>query len=132
MSSFFPSLRSALLAGAAVALLCVSLSASAQVATPDPAQQSPAATAPVPDGTVTATPSQYKRGKKKADPDDAKVKTLQTKDTKKEIKKNTKADALIGVDAKLPDKQRYDKATIAMNKGHFDVARLDLQTMLNT
>src|ERR1700729_1804778 len=43
-----------------------------------------------------------------------------------------RADALIGVDAKLPDKQLFDKAMIAVNKGHFDVARLDLQTMLNT
>ena len=34
--------------------------------------------------------------------------------------------------AKLPDKQLYDKAVIAMKKGHYDVARLDLQTMLNT
>ncbi len=38
----------------------------------------------------------------------------------------------MGEDAKLPDKQLYDKAGIAMSKGHFDVARLDLQTMLNT
>ena len=36
------------------------------------------------------------------------------------------------MDAKLPDKQLFDKAIVAMNKGHFDVARLDLQTMLNT
>jgi outer membrane protein assembly factor BamD len=133
MHSFFPSLRSALLAGAAVAALFgASISASAQAA--DPAQQPPAAAAPAQaGGTVTASPSQYKRGKKKADPDDPdKAKTVATKDTKKEIKKNTKADALIGVDAKLPDKQLYDKAMLALNKGHFDVARLDLQTMLNT
>ena len=48
------------------------------------------------------------------------------------MKKDKTAAALVGVDAKLPDKQLYDKAVIAMNKGHFDVARLDLQTMLNT
>ena len=35
-------------------------------------------------------------------------------------------------DAKLPDRQLYDKALAATKKGHFDVARLDLQTLLNT
>ena len=139
LQSFFPTLRASLLAGLAVAgLLGISPAARAQT-TADPASQTtPAATpqtaTPAPDGTVTATPSQFKRGKKKADtdekPDNSKV--VQTKDTKKAVKKNTKADALVGVDAKLPDKQLYDKAVVAMNKGHFDVARLDLQTMLNT
>ena len=134
--NFFPTLRSSLLAGAAVAaLLATSLTLRAQTTTPDPAAQqttTPAATTPPPDGTITATPSQYKRGKKKADPSDDQAKAVPTKDTRKAIKKNTKADALIGVDAKLPDKQLYDKAMISVNKGHFDVARLDLQTMLNT
>ncbi len=78
----------------------------------------------------TATLSPYTRGKKKkADPAD---KVLQSKDTKKAIKKDVKVQSLAGADAKLPDKQLYDKALVAMNKGHFDVARLDLQTMLNT
>ena len=81
---------------------------------------------------MTATPSQFRRGKKKADTDTGNGKVVQSKDTKKAVKKSTKADALVGVDAKLPDKQLYDKAMKAMNKGHFDVARLDLQTMLNT
>jgi outer membrane protein assembly factor BamD len=39
---------------------------------------------------------------------------------------------LAGVNSKQPDKELYDKAMIAMKKGHFDVSRLDLQTMLNT
>ena len=38
----------------------------------------------------------------------------------------------MGKDAKLPDKQLYDKALEQTKKGHFDVARLDLQTLLNT
>ena len=63
---------------------------------------------------------------------DKTAKTVQTKDTKRFAKKDKTAASLVGVDAKLPDKQLYDKAVIAMNKGHFDVARLDLQTMLNT
>ncbi len=39
---------------------------------------------------------------------------------------------LAEADAKLPDKALYDKAVAATKKGHFDVARLDLQTLLNT
>jgi outer membrane protein assembly factor BamD len=36
------------------------------------------------------------------------------------------------VASKQPDKELFDKAMIAMKKGRYDVARLDLQTMLNT
>jgi outer membrane protein assembly factor BamD len=36
------------------------------------------------------------------------------------------------VNSKQPDKELFDKAMIALKKGRFDVARLDLQTMLNT
>jgi outer membrane protein assembly factor BamD len=105
----------------------------------DPAMttQTTTGTATVPDGTgrqvqtITNTTT-FHRGKKKKDPDEKEAKTVQTKDTKKAIKKNTKADALIGVDAKLPDKALYDKAYTAIQKGHYDIARLDLQTMLNT
>jgi outer membrane protein assembly factor BamD len=42
------------------------------------------------------------------------------------------ANPLKGVNSKQPDKELYDKAMLAIKKGHFDVARLDLQTMLNT
>src|SRR5580698_2790179 len=42
------------------------------------------------------------------------------------------ANPLAGVDSKQPDKELFDKAMVAMKKGRFDVARLDLQTMLNT
>ena len=34
--------------------------------------------------------------------------------------------------SKQPDKELYDKAMVAMKKGRYDVARLDLQTLLNT
>src|SRR6185437_14686012 len=37
-----------------------------------------------------------------------------------------------GTVSKQPDKELYDKAMDAMKKGRYDVARLDLQTMLNT
>ena len=40
--------------------------------------------------------------------------------------------ALANVKSQQPDKVLYDKAMKAMKKGHYDVARLDLQTLLNT
>jgi outer membrane protein assembly factor BamD len=86
---------------------------------------SAAAATQQPDATATVTSAADKSGKK-AD------KVVESKDTKKEIKKTKKTDPLVGMDAKLPDKQLYDKAMTLMGKGHFDVARLDLQTLLNT
>ncbi|HEY1992757.1 MAG TPA: outer membrane protein assembly factor BamD [Edaphobacter sp.] len=68
--------------------------------------------------TLSASP-----GKKKDD------KVVQSKDTRKEIQKEKK---IAPVDAGLPDKVLYDKALDATKRGHFDVARLDLQTLLNT
>jgi outer membrane protein assembly factor BamD len=56
----------------------------------------------------------------------------QSKDTKAAEKKDKKLDPLVGKDATLPDKQLYDKALAQEKSGHFDVARLDLQTLLNT
>ena len=47
-------------------------------------------------------------------------------------KEDLSANPLAGVDSKQPDKQLFDKAMIALKKGRYDVARLDLQTMLNT
>jgi outer membrane protein assembly factor BamD len=80
----------------------------------------------IPQQTVSATTT-FTRGKKKKDD-----KTVASKDTKRFVKKDAKAELVAGADAKLPDKQLYDKAMDAVKKGHFDVARLDLQTMLNT
>ena len=42
------------------------------------------------------------------------------------------ANPLGNLQSKQPDKELYDKAMIALKKGRFDVARLDLQTLLNT
>ena len=42
------------------------------------------------------------------------------------------ANPLANVQSRQPDKELYDKAMLAMKKGKFDVARLDLQTLLNT
>jgi outer membrane protein assembly factor BamD len=43
-----------------------------------------------------------------------------------------KDDALASVTSSQPDKELFDRAMIAMKKGKFDIARLDLQTLLNT
>jgi outer membrane protein assembly factor BamD len=60
--------------------------------------------------------------------------TAQAKD--KKPKKNKHEDLsvnpLAGVNSKQPDKELYDKALLALKKGRYDVARLDLQAMLNT
>jgi outer membrane protein assembly factor BamD len=42
------------------------------------------------------------------------------------------ANPLGRVQSQQPDKQLYDKAMSALKKGRYDVARLDLQTLLNT
>jgi outer membrane protein assembly factor BamD len=46
--------------------------------------------------------------------------------------KDLSANPLANVQSKQPDKELYDKAMQALKKGRFDVARLDLQTLLNT
>src|ERR1700743_3125841 len=52
----------------------------------------------------------------------------------KKPKKGTdlSANPLANVNSRQPDKELYDKALVALKKGRFDVARLDLQTLLNT
>jgi outer membrane protein assembly factor BamD len=146
--SFFPTLRSGLLAGLAVAGLLASMAvASGQTPTtppptiPDSAQSTDNGKVKTTTSTTTdasGTPVQgvtstmtFHRGRKKADPETG-GKVVQSKDTKKSLKNEHKVETLAGVDSKLPDKQLFDKAIVAMNKGHYDVARLDLQTMLNT
>lgn len=42
------------------------------------------------------------------------------------------ANPLANVQSKQPDKELFDKAMYALKKNRFDVARLDLQTLLNT
>ncbi len=59
-------------------------------------------------------------------------KVVQSSDTKKALRKEKKTDPLVGKDANLPDKQLFDKAQAAIKAGHYDVARVELQTLLNT
>ncbi|HUH63962.1 MAG TPA: outer membrane protein assembly factor BamD [Terracidiphilus sp.] len=55
-----------------------------------------------------------------------------TKKPKQKKPYDLSANPLGDVKSKQPDKALFDKAIIAMKKGRYDVARLDLQTMLNT
>ena len=58
----------------------------------------------------------------------------QAKEKKPKHKKDQdlSANPLANVNSKQPDKELFDKAMVALKKGRYDVARLDLQTMLNT
>jgi outer membrane protein assembly factor BamD len=51
---------------------------------------------------------------------------------KKKKQTDLSANPLGNVNSKQPDKELFDKAMVALKKGKFDVARLDLQTLLNT
>jgi outer membrane protein assembly factor BamD len=73
---------------------------------------------------------QTKKKKKQRVAKDEKVQ--QSKDTRAENRKEKKLNPLAGKDADLPDKQLYDKALAQIKSGHFDVARLDLNTLLST
>ena len=55
-----------------------------------------------------------------------------TKAPKKKKNQDLSANPLANVASRQPDKELFDKAMIALKKGRFDVARLDLQTLLNT
>jgi outer membrane protein assembly factor BamD len=118
--SFFPNLRASALAGIAVAsLLAGSITAMAQV-TGSSQTTSDANGQQHESATITATTP------------DKKDKVVQSKDTKKELRKEKSVKPADMPDQKLPDKVLYDKAIDATKRGHFDVARLDLQTLLNT
>ena len=121
---------------ATCALAAALLSAGAQT----PASTTPAPSTPVLTGSSqTGADAQGKptesvnlsinTGKKKADKGE---RIQQTKDTRAENRKARKLNPLVGKDADLPDKQLYDKAMDQITHGHYDVGRLDLQTLLNT
>src|SRR5665213_3497843 len=121
--SIFSSKWAAQTAGLAMAAtLLLPLAAQQPAATPD--------TAAAPSRQVTATihntPAKKKKKVAKAD------RVVASRDTRRENKKDARLNPLAGKDAKLPDKALYDKALDQTKRGHFDVARLDLQTLLNT
>ena len=123
---FFLKVSTLMFAGATVASLLLAAPLRAQVTgnttTGTDAQGNPTATS-------TLTFSNDKKKKEKVAKED---RVQQTKDTVKEEKKVAKFNPLAEKDAQLPDKQLYDKALAQEKSGHYDVARLDLQTLLNT
>jgi len=128
-----------MIAGAAVAgLLAGSTTGFAQDTTQTPAAaQQPMAPVSAPATQLPANKDEKKKAKadkkaeKKAEGKNAN-KVVQSKDTRAQFKRTKKDNPLAGQDAKLPDKQLYDKALDATKHGRFDLARLDLQTLLNT
>lgn len=54
------------------------------------------------------------------------------KQPKKKKNQDLSANPLANVNSKQPDKVLFDKAMVSMKKGRYDVARLTLQTLLNT
>jgi outer membrane protein assembly factor BamD len=119
--SFFPSLKASALAGVAIAALL----ASSMVAVGQAAGSSQPTTDANGQQQESVTLTTSKKAKKAE-------KVVESKDTKKSLRKQKKIAPMTDADAKLPDKELYDKALAATKKGHFDVARLDLQTLLNT
>ncbi|MGI4981716.1 MAG: outer membrane protein assembly factor BamD, partial [Janthinobacterium lividum] len=129
--------------GVVVALLAGSLAVPAVFAqAPQQSTPAPSTTTDQPPGTTNANGDDVptavlsntspKRGRtRKA----AEEKVRQTKDTiktEKTQKRQMKINPLGNVKSDQPDKQLYDKAQIAINKGRYEVARLDLQTLLST
>jgi len=113
------------LAGAAVAVLLTSLISTSAIASAQVTGSSQTTTDANGQQQETVTLSDSKKDKKEE-------KVVQSKDTKKEMRRRQKMAPLAEADSKLPDKELYDKAVKATKKGHFDVARLTLQTLLNT
>jgi outer membrane protein assembly factor BamD len=86
----------------------------------------PAAPAAQPNSVATTKQKPAKTRKQKED------KVVESKDTRKEVKKTQKTDSVAVVDAKLPDEELFVKAEDAVKHGRYDVARLELQDLLNT
>ncbi len=127
--SFFISSRAAFVAGAAVCALVLASAgtASAQV-TGSTTTTTDAKGETQQNSTISINTSKKKKQPKVAKEDRVK----QSKDTKAAVKKENKYNPLVGKDSTLPDKVLYDKAQDQAKRGHFDVARLDLNTLLST
>jgi outer membrane protein assembly factor BamD len=153
MMTFFPSNSAARLAGLTVAaalLFAAPLLRAQDVPSQQTTTNEQTQTKPVGNGTVTDTQkttvdaqgkegtsatSTFTFGKKKKPKVAKDDKVVQSKDTKadnKRIAAAKKIDPLVGKDTNLPDKQLYDKAIAQQKSGHYDVARLDLNTLLST
>jgi outer membrane protein assembly factor BamD len=95
------------------------------------AQDAQPAGTTAPDATVSNAPARKTRTRKTRE-EKKEEKVVQSKDTKKSLKRLSRDNPLAGVDSTQPDKQLYDKAMASIKRGHFDVSRLELQTLLAT
>ncbi|MEO7004156.1 MAG: outer membrane protein assembly factor BamD, partial [Acidobacteriaceae bacterium] len=133
-TGFFLNRKAGWAAGVAVATMLtgVPMLSAQDAAAPQAAATQTAAPADATDGN--ATPTQDRRAKAKK----SKVKVRETKDTRRLEKTESrthaqvKRDTHVSKEGDLPDKQLFDKAKAQQKSGHYDVARLDLQTLLNT
>jgi outer membrane protein assembly factor BamD len=130
--SFFTSKHAARAAGFAVAatLMLSPMILIAQEAPAAPTAQQDTSGPVQNSAQASATLSNTSPTKKKRVAKEDRV--VQSKDTRKAFKKDAKLVPVADKDANLPDKTLYDKALDQTKRGHFDVARLDLQTLLNT
>jgi outer membrane protein assembly factor BamD len=119
--SFFPSTRAGALAGLAIAAMLLSSAAAIAQVTGSSQTTTDPNTGQQQESVTLSSPVNKKQDK-----------VVQSKDTKRELRKEKKIDPSEVANAGLPDKVLYDKAVDATKRGHFDVARLDLQTLLNT
>jgi outer membrane protein assembly factor BamD len=126
--SFLPELRLALATGLAVALLLTpTIPALAQATNPTTGAPAQTNSTPAAGPHVMVPAPKAPKVRKQKD-----EKVVVSKDTRQEDKKVKKINPIATQDAKLPDKALYDKAMDAVKHGRYDVARLDLQTLLNT
>ena len=121
--SFFPSVRAGSLAGLAIAAMLLSSAVAVAQVTGSSQTTTDPNTGQQQESVTLSSPVSKKKDKDKV---------VQSKDTRKELRKEKAMNSSEKPDAGLPDKVLYDKAVAATKKGHFDVARLDLQTLLNT
>ena len=99
-----------------------------------PASADQAAPDQAPTAVISNTTPKRGRTRKSAE-EKSDGKVVQSKDTVKDqrtLKRQLKLNPLANVKSDQPDKQLYDKAQVAINKGRYEVARLDLQTLLST
>ena len=124
-------------------LLLLSLYSVAQDAAAPPAQSSSGAQsqdatpAPAQNGSnadAQPTSSAQPADKKPADTSDSTALPPATKHStsKKHKKSKEQVNPIANIDSKQPDKVLFDRAMDAMKHGKYDVARLSLQTLINT
>jgi outer membrane protein assembly factor BamD len=99
-----------------------------------PAQNPAPANATTPPATsTTAAPAANTTPAPAANATPAKTTQQAAKSSKKTSKKSKQAvNPIANVDSKQPDKVLFDRAMEAMKHGKYDVARLSLQTLINT